>query len=212
MTDERKKKKDQPLTKAREVELGLRKKFHRQLFTKFAKAINTYDLLQEGDKVAVCISGGKDSMLMAKLFQELKKHNKFPFELVFLAMDPGYKEENRRLIEENAAMLEIPITIFSSEIFDAVYGIETVSYTHLDRLQNFPYRWEITYSRGMCSASSMDRRSVSRLPIWKIRTPRPARRLTGSAEGCSRTWIRQRPSSRLPLPCRPVPRKCIRRW
>ena len=124
MTDERKKKKDQPLTKAQEVELGLRKKFHRQLFTKFAKAINTYDLLQEGDKVAVCISGGKDSMLMAKLFQELKKHNKFPFELVFLAMDPGYKEENRRLIEENAAMLEIPITIFSSEIFDAVYGIE----------------------------------------------------------------------------------------
>ena len=124
MTDERKKKMAQPLTKAREVELGLRKKIHRQLFTKFDKAINTYDLIQEGDKVAVCISGGKDSMLMAKLFQELKKHNKFPFELVFLAMDPGYKEENRRLIEENAAMLGIPITIFSSEIFDAVYGIE----------------------------------------------------------------------------------------
>ena len=73
MTDERKKKKDQPLTKAREVELGLRKKFHRQLFTKFAKAINAYDLLQEGDKVAVCISGGKDSMLLALLMQDLQR-------------------------------------------------------------------------------------------------------------------------------------------
>lgn len=73
-----------------DIERSIQKKFHKELFSKFAKAINTYDLLQEGDKVAVCISGGKDSMLMAKLFQEIKRHNKFQFELVFLVMDPGY--------------------------------------------------------------------------------------------------------------------------
>ena len=118
-----KRREKEPVTKAQEVELGLRKKFHKQLFTKFAKAINTYDLLQPNDKVAVCISGGKDSMLMAKLFQELQHHNKFPFELVFLSMDPGYADANRKLIEENAAALEIPLTIFESQIFDAVYEI-----------------------------------------------------------------------------------------
>lgn len=111
------------LTKAQEVELGIRKKFHKQLFTKFAKAINTYELLQPQDKVAVCISGGKDSMLMAKLFQELQHHNKFPFELVFLSMDPGYAQENQELLEKNAQMLEIPLTSFRSQIFDAVYEI-----------------------------------------------------------------------------------------
>ena len=80
--------------------------------------------MEEGDKIAVCISGGKDSMLMAKLFQELKRHDKFPFELVFLCMDPGYNEENRRIIENNAKLLDIPITFFDTEIFDAVYNIE----------------------------------------------------------------------------------------
>lgn len=107
-----------------EIEKSIRKKFHKQLFTRFAKAINTYDMLHEGDKVAVCISGGKDSMLMAKLFQELKRHNKFSFELVFLVMDPGYNAENRRVIENNARLLNIPITIFETNIFDAVYEIE----------------------------------------------------------------------------------------
>ena len=110
--------------KAKEVELSIRKKFHKELFTPFAKAINRYELLQEGDKVAVCISGGKDSMLMAKLFQELQRHNKFQFELVFLVMDPGYSEVNRLVIEKNARMLNVPITIFESSIFDAVYEIE----------------------------------------------------------------------------------------
>ena len=81
-------------------------------------------MIQENDKIAVCISGGKDSMLMAKLFQELKRHNKFPFELVFLVMDPGYSEANRKIIENNAKLMDIPITIFESEIFDAVYDIE----------------------------------------------------------------------------------------
>ncbi len=109
---------------AQDIELSIRKKFHKQLFTRFAKAIRTYDLLQPGDKVAVCISGGKDSMLMAKLFQELKRHDKFPFELVFLVMDPGYSAPNRQAIEDNARLMEIPIQIFTSEIFDAVYTLD----------------------------------------------------------------------------------------
>lgn len=107
-----------------QIELSIRKKFHKALFSKFAKAINTYELLSPGDKVAVCISGGKDSMLMAKLFQELHRHHKFPFELVFLVMDPGYAPANRRAIEDNARLMEIPLTVFESQIFDAVYEIE----------------------------------------------------------------------------------------
>lgn len=110
--------------KAKEIEKSIMKKFRKPLFSKFAKAINTYDLLQEGDKVAVCISGGKDSMLMAKLFQELKRHNKFQFELIFLVMDPGYNEYNRKIIEKNAELLDIPITVFETDIFDTVYNIE----------------------------------------------------------------------------------------
>ena len=107
-----------------DIERSIQKKFHKELFSKFAKAINTYDLLQEGDTVAVCISGGKDSMLMAKLFQEIKRHNKFQFELVFLVMDPGYSPMNRQVIENNAKIMGIPLTIFESNIFEAVYEIE----------------------------------------------------------------------------------------
>ena len=107
-----------------DLEQSLRKKFKKPLFSKFAKAINTYNLLQEGDRVAVCISGGKDSMLMAKLFQELKHHRKFEFGLEFLVMDPGYHEKNREMIERNAALLDIPITLFTSDIFDSVYHID----------------------------------------------------------------------------------------
>ena len=110
--------------RAEEIEKSIRKKFHKVLFSKFAKAINEYDMIQPNDKIAVCISGGKDSMLMAKLFQELKRHNKFPFELVFLVMDPGYSAANRSVIENNAKLMDIPITIFESDIFYAVYDIE----------------------------------------------------------------------------------------
>ena len=109
---------------ASQVENGIRTKFSKKLFTKFAKAITTYRLLEPNDKVAVCISGGKDSMLMAKLFQELKRHNKFPFELVFLVMDPGYSPANREIIERNAKVLNIPITVFETDIFDNVFNIE----------------------------------------------------------------------------------------
>lgn len=106
------------------VELSLRKKFKKSIWCKFTKAINEYELVKPNDKIAVCISGGKDSMLMAKLFQELKRHDKFPFEVVFLVMDPGYSPENRRVIEENARSMSIPVHIFESDIFDSVYNIE----------------------------------------------------------------------------------------
>lgn len=109
---------------AERVEKSIQKTYRKNLFSKFAKAINEYQLVKEGDKIAICISGGKDSMLMAKLFQELKRHNKFPFELVFLVMDPGYNKENREIIEKNAKLLNIPITIFESDIFDTVFNIE----------------------------------------------------------------------------------------
>ena len=105
-------------------EKSIIKKFHKQLFRRFTKAVVTYNLIQPNDKIAVCISGGKDSFLLAKLFQELKKHHKFPFELVFLAMDPGYNCENRQLIESNARKLEIPLTVFETEIFENVLHIE----------------------------------------------------------------------------------------
>ena len=107
-----------------QIEKSIQKTFHKKLFSPFAKAINRYELLKPGDKVAVCMSGGKDSMLMAKLFQEIRRHDKFPFELVFLVMDPGYAPENRKQIEQNAALMQIPVTVFESNIFDAVYEIE----------------------------------------------------------------------------------------
>lgn len=108
----------------KDVEYSIRKPFKKTLWRPFCKAINQYEMIQEGDKIAVCISGGKDSMLMAKLFQELKRHNKFPFELVFLVMDPGYNSANRKKIEENAAKLAVPVQIFETTIFDSVYHIE----------------------------------------------------------------------------------------
>lgn len=112
------------IEKREKIELSIRKKFHKELFSKFAKAINEYDLIKPNDKIAVCISGGKDSMLLAKLFQELKRHNKFEFELVFLVMNPGYKQENADLIRENAELMGVPITVFESEIFSNVEHIE----------------------------------------------------------------------------------------
>ena len=107
-----------------DIEKALRKKFKRDLIGRFEKAVVQYELVQEGDRIAVCISGGKDSMLMAKLFQELKRHNKFPFSLVFLCMDPGYLPQNRELIEQNAKLLGIPVEFCETSIFDAVYTIE----------------------------------------------------------------------------------------
>lgn len=109
---------------AADVEKSIRKKFKKKIWSPFTKAINTYELVKPGDRIAVCISGGKDSMLMAKCFQELKLHNKFEFEVKFLVMDPGYSPENRKVIEENARKLNIPVTIFETNIFESVYHIE----------------------------------------------------------------------------------------
>ena len=107
-----------------EIEQSIHKKFRKTIWCRFTRAVREYELVKEGDKIAVCISGGKDSMLMAKLFQELKRHNKFNFEVVFLVMDPGYSPANRQIIEANAKRMNIPITIFESDIFDAVFNIE----------------------------------------------------------------------------------------
>ena len=109
---------------ATDVEKSIRKKFSKTIWSRFTAAIIEYKLVEPNDKIAVCISGGKDSMLMAKLFQELKRHNKFPFEIVFLVMDPGYSVENRDVIESNARRLNIPITVFETDIFNSVYNVD----------------------------------------------------------------------------------------
>mgnify|MGYP002689574007 CR=1 FL=1 len=99
------------------IERSIIKKYRKELWTPFIVAVKRYELVQAGDKIAVCISGGKDSMLMAKLMQELQRHSDVPFELVFLVMDPGYNEINRQKIESNAALLNIPIIIFETDVF-----------------------------------------------------------------------------------------------
>ena len=109
----------------REIERSIIKKFRKPVWRRFTKAINEYELIKDGDKIAVCISGGKDSMLMANLFQELARHRKKNFEVVFLVMNPGYNEANYQLILENSRTLGIPITVFQSEIFDVVAGEES---------------------------------------------------------------------------------------
>lgn len=109
---------------AADVEQSLRKRFKKTIWSKFAKAVNTYELIKPGDHIAVCISGGKDSMLMAKCFQEIKRHNKFEFEVEYLVMDPGYSPENRKVIENNAKKLNVPIKIFESDIFESVYHVD----------------------------------------------------------------------------------------
>ena len=114
---------EEEVSRQEKAEQSIRKKFHKQIFAPFAKACKTYQLIQDGDHIAVCISGGKDSMLMAKLFQEIKRHRQVDFNLTFLVMDPGYSKENRMLIEKNAEMLGIPITIFESTIFDTVDNV-----------------------------------------------------------------------------------------
>ena len=100
------------------VERSIITKYRKVLWNPFIEAVKRYEMIQPGDRIAVCISGGKDSMLLAKLMQQLQKHSDFPFELVFLVMDPGYNELNRRKIESNAALLNIPVTLFESDIFE----------------------------------------------------------------------------------------------
>ena len=106
-----------------EIEKSLRKRFKRDLMGRFVKAVIDYDLIQPNDKIAVCISGGKDSMLMAMLFKELKRRNKIPFEVIYLCMDPGYSETTLGMIQGNSKLLGIPLTMFRTRIFDAVDNI-----------------------------------------------------------------------------------------
>ena len=106
-----------------EIEKSIITVFRKSLWAKFVKAIKEYEMIQDGDKIAVCISGGKDSFLLAKCFQELKKHGEDNFELEFLTMNPGYNEENKQKIIDNAKKLEVPIHIFETDIFDRVYTI-----------------------------------------------------------------------------------------
>lgn len=106
------------------VERSIIKTYRRKIWSKFTKAIRDYELVKEGDRIAVCISGGKDSMLMAKCFQELHKHSPVHFDVKYIVMDPGYSPENREVIEKNAQRLNIPIEIFESDIFDSVFNIQ----------------------------------------------------------------------------------------
>ena len=116
-------KEEDKLDLCKEAERSIVKKFRKEIWRKFTKAINEYELIQDGDRIAVCISGGKDSMLMAKLFQELERHGKKNFEVVYLVMNPGYNELNYQTILNNAKLLEVPVTVFKTEIFDTVADI-----------------------------------------------------------------------------------------
>lgn len=107
-----------------QIEVSIVRKFTRPIWHRFLKGIKEYDLVQEGDRIAVCISGGKDSMMMAKCMQRLQRYSKFPFEVEYLVMDPGYNTRNRQKIIENASIMGIPIRIFEVRIFDVVAGME----------------------------------------------------------------------------------------
>ena len=107
-----------------EIEQTITKRFRKEIWKMFVKGISEYKMIQDGDKIAVCISGGKDSMLMAKCFQEIKKHKKMNFELEFIVMNPGYNEVNKQKIIDNAKLLNVPITMFETDIFNRVVHIE----------------------------------------------------------------------------------------
>ena len=108
------------MEKYKEIERSIIKKYRKYIWSKFIKAISEYELVKEGDNIMVCISGGKDSFLMAKCFQELKRHGKYPFNIHYVVMDPGYTEKNLDQIKENAKLLNINIEIFKSDIFEVV--------------------------------------------------------------------------------------------
>ena len=115
---------ERQMDECQKIERSIIKKYRKQLWAPFIVAVKRYELIQAGDKIAVCISGGKDSMLMAKLMQELQRHSEVPYELEFLVMDPGYNTRNRQKIESNAALMNIPITVFETNIFDVANQAE----------------------------------------------------------------------------------------
>lgn len=111
----------------KEIEKSIIKTYRKEIWSRFIKAIKEYELIKENDKIMVCISGGKDSFLLAKCIQELKKHGKINFDAKYVVMNPGYAEKNKKLIEENAKILNVPIEIFESNIFDAINNMDTKS-------------------------------------------------------------------------------------
>ena len=119
------------MEKYKEIEKSIIKKYRKEIWSKFIEAVKTYELIQDNDKIMVCISGGKDSFLLAKCIQELKRHGKINFEARYVVMDPGYNEYNRKYIEDNARILNIPIEIFESDIFDVVSTIDSKSPCYL---------------------------------------------------------------------------------
>ena len=108
------------MERVKEIERSIIKKFRKTIWNPFCGALNDYELIKEGDKIAVCISGGKDSMILAKCMQELHRHSNIPFEVVYICMDPGYREDNKNLLQKNIEILDIPVEIFNSDIFDIV--------------------------------------------------------------------------------------------
>ena len=111
------------MEKYREIERSIIKKYRKEIWSKFIKAIKDYELIQENDNIMVCISGGKDSFLLAKLIQELKRHGQIPFEAHYVVMDPGYNEKKREYIENNAKLMNIPIEIFKTDIFEVANSL-----------------------------------------------------------------------------------------
>ena len=112
------------MEKYKEIERTIIKNYRKKIWQKFIQGIKEFEMIQEGDKIAVCMSGGKDSMLMAKCFQELKRHGQMNFELVFLCMNPGYNEVNKQKILDNSELLNIPLTMFETDIFNRVAKID----------------------------------------------------------------------------------------
>ncbi len=119
------------LTKLQQIERSIITTYRKTIWSPFVLAVKKYALISAGDKIAVCISGGKDSMLLAKLMQQLSRHSDVPFELVFLVMDPGYNQANRKKIEENAKLLDVPITVFESDVFAAAETVNEESPCYL---------------------------------------------------------------------------------
>ena len=119
------------MEKYKEIEKSIIKKYRKEIWSKFVEAVKTYELIQDNDKIMVCISGGKDSFLLAKCVQELKRHGKINFDAKYVVMDPGYNEYNRKYIEDNAHTLNIPIEIFESDIFDVVSTVDSKSPCYL---------------------------------------------------------------------------------
>ena len=129
------------------IERSIIKQFRKEIWRPFVKGLQAYEMIADGDRIAVCISGGKDSMLLAKCMQELKRHSKTNFELEFIVMDPGYNPANRRLIEENATLMNIPVQIFESDIFDAVVDVDQ-SPCYLCARMRRGYLYDLARSRG----------------------------------------------------------------